>query len=318
MLLERLIAWLAAQHAFVRRFRLLMHHEPRWQSDRTPQATALEIALAEPSRDSAHLLVLLREQLARLRLPAPTLELRLQAEDISRRAPPNAELFATAQERARRPDPPDRAAAGAARPGPGAAPGGDRRPSAGAGQRPVRGAGDRCRFVGGRSWRQEAPAQRLAVAAVAAGREAPPSSAAAAARPVWLQAAEPLPERAARPLLDGRPLQLLAGPERIEAGWWDAGLAGRDYFIAATAEGALVWIYRERLPLSRSAGEEEDGDERLVPAGTVRLTHPHPDPLASGRGRLALQRRSSPTSVKPRRRSESPSQRLPLTPQNSM
>ena len=97
VLLERLIAWLAAQHAFVRRFRLLMHHEARWQSDRTPQATALEIALAEPSRDSAHLLVLLREQLARLRLPAPTLELRLQAEDITRRAPPNAELFATTQ-----------------------------------------------------------------------------------------------------------------------------------------------------------------------------------------------------------------------------
>ena len=72
-----------------------------------------------------------------------------------------------------------------------------------------------------------------------------------------LARAEPLPERAARPLLDGLPLQLLSGPERIEAGWWDAGLAGRDYFIAATAEGALVWIYRERLPLSRSAGEEE-------------------------------------------------------------
>jgi protein ImuB len=97
VLLERLIAWLAAQHAFVRRFRLLMHHEARWQSDRTPQATALEIALAEPSRDSAHLLLLLREQLARLRLPAPTLELRLQAEDITRRAPPNVELFATSR-----------------------------------------------------------------------------------------------------------------------------------------------------------------------------------------------------------------------------
>ena len=57
LLLARLVAWLAAQHAFVRRFRLLMHHETRWQQgDRTPQATALEIALAEPSRDSAHLL----------------------------------------------------------------------------------------------------------------------------------------------------------------------------------------------------------------------------------------------------------------------
>ena len=98
-----------------------------------------------------------------------------------------------------------------------------------------------------------------APSAAPAGPPASPSSTAAPARPVWLQAAEPLPERAARPLLDGRPLQLLAGPERIEAGWWDAGLAGRDYFIAATAEGALVWIFRERLPLSRSAGEEEEG-----------------------------------------------------------
>ena len=257
VLLERLIAWLAAQHAFVRRFRLLMHHEARWQSDRTPQATALEIALAEPSRDSAHLLVLLREQLARLRLPAPTLELRLQAEDISRRAPPNAELFATNQsehegltrliERLQ------------ARLGPGQV----QRLVAIEDHRPERASAlcearaSRCRFVGGRSRRQEAPsaAARLRPPSPP-GREAPPSTR-DGARPVWLQAAEPLPERAARPLLDGRPLQLLSGPERIEAGWWDSGLAGRDYFIAATAEGALVWIYRERLPLSRSASEEE-------------------------------------------------------------
>jgi protein ImuB len=76
ILLARLVAWLAAQHAFVCRFRLLMHHETRrQQGDRTPQATSLEIALAEPSRDRAHLLVLLRERLARLQLPAPTLEL---------------------------------------------------------------------------------------------------------------------------------------------------------------------------------------------------------------------------------------------------
>jgi protein ImuB len=108
--------------------------------------------------------------------------------------------------------------------------------------------------AGGGKKRQRSPA-----AAVAADLQAPPSSSERAARPVWLQAAEPLLERATRPLLDGRPLQLLSGPERIEAGWWDAGLAGRDYFIAATAEGALVWIYRERLPLSRSANEEEEG-----------------------------------------------------------
>ena len=100
VLLERLIAWLSAQHAFVRRFKVLMRHEARWlssqrESDAAAQATALEIALAEPSRDSSHLLVLLRERLARLQLPAPTLELWLQAEDITKKAPPTAELFPT-------------------------------------------------------------------------------------------------------------------------------------------------------------------------------------------------------------------------------
>ena len=87
MLLERLVAWLAAQHAFVRRFRLLMHHETRWQQgDRTPQATSLEIALAEPSRDSEHLLVLLRERLAQRAAAGADARARLQAEDIVKRA----------------------------------------------------------------------------------------------------------------------------------------------------------------------------------------------------------------------------------------
>ena len=258
LLLERLIAWLAAQHAFVRRFRLLMHHEARWQSDRTPQATSLEIALAEPSRDSAHLLVLLREQLARLRLPAPTLELRIQAEDITRRPPPNGELFASAKsehegltrliERLQ------------ARLGPGQVQRlvaiEDHRPERASAWCEARASdvGSAAGGRGGKRQRSGAPS----VPAVA-GVSSPSSGAGVPARPVWLQTVEPLPERAARPLLEGRPLQLLAGPERIEAGWWDAGLAGRDYFIAATAEGALVWIFRERLPLSRSAGEEEEG-----------------------------------------------------------
>jgi protein ImuB len=69
------------------------------------------------------------------------------------------------------------------------------------------------------------------------------------ARPVWLlRSPQPLPERGAHPLLDGQPLQLVAGPERIEAGWWDGALAARDYFIALADDGALVWVYRERVP----------------------------------------------------------------------
>jgi protein ImuB len=57
-------------------------------------------------------------------------------------------------------------------------------------------------------------------------------------------------ERESHPLLDGRPLRLLCGPERIESGWWDASLVERDYFIAQAGDGALVWIYRARVPKS--------------------------------------------------------------------
>jgi protein ImuB len=70
-----------------------------------------------------------------------------------------------------------------------------------------------------------------------------------AVRPVWLlQHPEPLHERDSTPLVDGQALQLLSGPERIESGWWDAELVARDYFIAQLPGGALVWIYRARVP----------------------------------------------------------------------
>jgi protein ImuB len=73
-------------------------------------------------------------------------------------------------------------------------------------------------------------------------------------RPAWLLP-EPLPlaERDTVPLLDGRPLQLVSGPERIEAGWWEGTPAARDYFIAQVPDGSLVWVYRGRLP--GAAGE---------------------------------------------------------------
>jgi protein ImuB len=52
-----------------------------------------------------------------------------------------------------------------------------------------------------------------------------------------------------RPLYGG-PLALLAGPERIEAGWWDLGYpqratVHRDYFVARNPRGQTLWIFRE-------------------------------------------------------------------------
>lgn len=56
-------------------------------------------------------------------------------------------------------------------------------------------------------------------------------------RPAWL--VDP-PRRLAR-----MELELLAGPERIECGWWDGDEAKRDYFVARCGDSSLVWVYRE-------------------------------------------------------------------------
>jgi protein ImuB len=61
-----------------------------------------------------------------------------------------------------------------------------------------------------------------------------------------------------RPLYQG-PLVMLAGPERLESGWWSllssaeaegGELALRDYFVARSPQAGLLWVYRRR-----SAGE---------------------------------------------------------------
>jgi protein ImuB len=67
-----------------------------------------------------------------------------------------------------------------------------------------------------------------------------------ALRPFWLlPAPRPLAEIDAVPHHGGR-LRLLAGPERIESGWWDGEDVARDYFVAQAPDRSLVWVYRER------------------------------------------------------------------------
>lgn len=76
------------------------------------------------------------------------------------------------------------------------------------------------------------------------------------ARPCWLlPQPQPIEERRGRPHYRG-PLLLLAGPERIESGWWDAeetdgsgqpcaGDLRRDYFVALSPDQRWLWIYRD-------------------------------------------------------------------------
>ena len=75
-------------------------------------------------------------------------------------------------------------------------------------------------------------------------------------RPVWLfRQPERLHDREVAggergPWCEGQPLLLLSGPERIESGWWDFDPVERDYYIAQLPDGALVWIFRERVPVA--------------------------------------------------------------------
>jgi protein ImuB len=55
-------------------------------------------------------------------------------------------------------------------------------------------------------------------------------------RPSWLLP-RPIP-------LHEAGLHILAGPERIESGWWDGGDVRRDYYLVRTAQGQRAWAFR--------------------------------------------------------------------------
>ncbi|MDP1901726.1 MAG: DNA polymerase Y family protein [Rubrivivax sp.] len=240
VLLARLVAWAQARHARVGAFTLRMRHEPR-RHQTTAEATELRVELAEPAGDAAHLQTLLRERLARVELAAPTLELQLHCSQLVAGHAPNGELFPTRASQAEgltRLLERLRARLGDAQ---------VQRLEAVADHRPERAS----RAVPA----QGGTAASAALAATAMATELRVERVEPALplhRPVWLWP-EPLPlaEREALPLLDGRPLQLVSGPERIEAGWWDDTPVARDYFIAQAADGSLVWVYRGRLPGER-------------------------------------------------------------------
>ena len=75
--------------------------------------------------------------------------------------------------------------------------------------------------------------------------------------------AEPLrlAMRGPRPLYQGV-LQLLAGPHRIEGGWWDRAVedgeattrhVARDYWVALSEHAGVLWIYQTRLASDQTA-----------------------------------------------------------------
>ena len=234
LLLARLVAWAGASQSRIARFTLVMHHEPSRRDTDTPTQTRLEIAPAEPAADAGHLLALLTERLGRLPLAAPALELSLQCQHRVAGAAPNGELFASrASERAGLARLVERLQARlGVQQVQCLAPVPDHRPECGT------------------RWQAADPARLGPADHPSAGPSLGQQAAQLAPQPLWLlPQPRPLAERGQALWLDGQALQLLAGPERLETGWWEAdGLALRDYFIAQRPDGALVWVFRHRVP----------------------------------------------------------------------
>jgi protein ImuB len=179
--------------------------------------TRVTIALVQATRDPDHLTNVLRERLDRTALPCPATDVSLESElmlPLAREshsflpdAGRHAEAAAQLIERLR----------------------------ARLGEKSVTGLKRFSDHRPERAWNVCEPGSRDVDAAAAFAR-----------RPLWLLAQpRPLPETGEVPYYEGL-LALLAGPERIESGWWDGNDVMRDYFVASNAEDALLWIYRER------------------------------------------------------------------------
>lgn len=228
-LLHRLQDWLTLRHAGV------LAIELRWQHDMASRhaggGEALEVRTAQAVRQVDHLARLLAEHLAHVRLKGPVGELSLHAREIERlpdqalsllpEALPSGEALRHTLEKI------------SVRLGPGRV----LRPQALADHRPGH----------MQTWVPCTQAD-----GTRPGPARPPPQ--AMPMPTWiLDEPQPLPLRGHQPQHHG-PLSLLAGPQRIEGGWWDQhhadGAQARDYFIASSPAAGLLWVYKERVPMA--------------------------------------------------------------------
>ena len=172
--------------------------------------TALELGLQSPSQDPARLLTVLRERLERLRLPGPVRAIHLEAPVLLKFAAGQQGLFRDSPVEQRQ-DVEQLAERLQARLGRGAVSG-------------ITGVEDHRPEY---SWRPRA-------------LDEAPHCTALAHRPAWLL---PKPRR-----VDIGDYEILAGPERIESGWWDGRDCRRDYFVVRDTLGATLWAFHEYKP----------------------------------------------------------------------
>jgi len=172
--------------------------------------TCLQLNLQSPTQDPARLLTVLRERLERLRLPAPVRDIGLHA--------PRLLKFSAGQHGLFRDTPAER-------------------------QQDIEQLAERLQARLGRDAvaglagvEDHRPEYSWRIRAL----DEPPRCTALAHRPAWLL---PKPRRCAI-----EDYEILAGPERIESGWWDGRDCRRDYFIVRDSHGSMLWAYHEYKP----------------------------------------------------------------------
>ncbi|MBA2660506.1 MAG: DNA polymerase Y family protein [Nitrosospira sp.] len=235
-MIEQMCGWLSVRYAAVLGFSFVLHHE---YSLRQPhKSTLLNIRLSEQSDNPEHLMILLRERLDRIKIVAPICGLELIADEITAEGNHNLELFPTSQSEATSLN--RFIEKLSCRLGPQAIAGlniiPDHRPECSQRLQPFQ------------------PLEASKANNFSCRKTILEGSSHPLTRPAWLMDT-PLELRMQRQQpIYGSPLKLLAGPERIEAGWWDDALITRDYFIAENELGQLLWIYREHDPIAKSNG----------------------------------------------------------------
>ncbi|MDH4553967.1 DNA polymerase Y family protein [Pseudomonas sp. BN417] len=167
--------------------------------------TRVPVGLLSAEREAAMLFELARGRLEQLQVPAPVRAFRLQARDLPVFVPERRELF---DERPQQSLPWEQLR---------------ERLRARLGDEAVHSLAARADHRPECAWQLDGDAPPAAL------QPGPP-------RPGWLLR-EPVPLREAA-------LRILAGPERIESGWWDGGDVRRDYYLVETRSGQRGWAYR--------------------------------------------------------------------------
>jgi protein ImuB len=230
-LLLQLCAWLAARHAGILALTLHWEHDAMRARD-AGSGGSLTIHTSDCTRDFGHLSRLLGEHLAQLTLAAPAGEIRLQAGEVLALEELSASLLPAAPDQAHEPLAqllerisvrlsPERVRCGHLQ--------------------------EDHRLEVMQQW--QAWTRRTAAIQLPVRGPAYP-------QPTWLlNIPLRLAVRQDQPHYQQAPLQLLAGPQRIEGGWWqvDTRLPNghaqvqRDYFLALSAGHLLLWVFQQRL-----------------------------------------------------------------------